>query len=328
MKSVRVLTAFALLFISCLTACAPKTAPTSTLTPITVQLKYYHQAQFAGFYAADQNGYYADEGLKVNFLEGGPNIDLQKAVLEGTAQFGVTAPEQLIAARANGKPLRAIAVIFRRNPLVFITLADSGVTRPQDIVGKKVQYNATTGLILNAMLARFGIPSNAYTEVNVGYDLEALYSGRVEVWNAFLTNEVLQAQADGYEVNIIYPDDYGIHFYADTLYTTDDIIAADPDLVLGFLRATLEGWMFAVENPDAVAPMVQKYNPNADAAHETSQMLAGIPLVNTGEDFIGWMEPEVWIGMESILREEGVLTAPLDVADVYTMDFLQEIFGK
>ncbi|MFZ1474511.1 MAG: ABC transporter substrate-binding protein, partial [Anaerolineae bacterium] len=82
-------------------ACASAT-PTRALTPITMQLKYLHQAQFAGFYAADQNGYYAAEGLKVNFIEGGPTVDLKKAVLDGTAQFGLTAPEVMIAARAQG----------------------------------------------------------------------------------------------------------------------------------------------------------------------------------------------------------------------------------
>ncbi len=309
-----------------LSSCVSKANNFEVPQTITVQLKYFHQAQFAGFYVANQNGYYADEGLKINFIEGGPTVDLQKAVLEGSAQFGVTAPEQLIAARIEGKPLRAIAVIFRNNPAVFMTLVDSGITRPQDIVGKKVQYNATMGLVLNAMLANFGISSDAYTKVDVGYDLAAFYSGKVQVWNAFLTNEVLTARADGYKVNIINPDDYGIHFYSDTLYTTDDIIADNPDLVLRFLRATLKGWTFAVENPQLVAPMVAKYNTNANAEHETAQMLAGLPLINTGEDHIGWMKPEVWAGMEKTLREQGALTTPLDVTQVYTMQFLEEIY--
>jgi NitT/TauT family transport system substrate-binding protein len=315
-----------LIIIVCLTACEPRPAPTQVLTPITVQLKYLHQAQFAGFYAAEQNGYYAAEGLKVNFIEGGPTVDLEKAVLDGTAQFGETGAENLIAARAKGEPLRAIAVIYRRSPLVFMALANSGITRPQDFAGKTIQYNATTGLILNAMLARAGISPNAYTEVNVGSDLAPFYSGQVQIWNGFLTNEVLTAQAAGYKVNIIHPDDYGIHFYSDTLYATEGTISAHPDLVLRFLRATLKGWNFAIENPTLVAPLVAKYNPNADLQHETAQMTASIPLINTGEDHIGWMRPEVWAGMEQTLREQGVLTAPLDVTQVYTMQFLEEIY--
>ena len=309
-----------------LSACASaKTA--AALTPITVQLKWLHQAQFAGLYAADQNGYYAAEGLKVSFIEGGPTADLEKAVLDGTAQFGVIGADTLITERADGKPLRAIAVIYRRSPLVFMALADSGITRPQDFNGKTVQ--ADTGRItLHAMLANVGISSAQYHEVNMGADLEPFYSGKVQVWNAYINNEVLTAETDGHKINIIYPDDYGIHFYSDTLYTTEDYIAKNPDLVLRFLRATLKGWTYAVENPTLIAPMVSKYNPNADLQHETAQMTASLPLVNTGEDHIGWMKPEIWNGMERILREQGVLTTALDVTQAYLMQFLQEIYGK
>ncbi len=306
-----------LLLVGCLNACALRPTPTQALRDITVQLKYLHQAQFAGFYAADQNGYYSDEGLKVHFLEGGATVDLEKPVLEGTAQFGVTSGENLLAARAEGEPLRAIAVIYRRNPLVFMSMADSGIARPEDIVGKTVEYNLTTRIMLNALLARLDIAPDQYQEVDVGSDLGAFYSGQVQVWNAFLINEVLAAQAAGYKVNLIYPDDYGIHFYSDTLYSTDSYIASHPDLVLRFLRATLRGWTFAIENPNLIAAMVVQYNPNADLKHEAAQMVASIPLINTGEDHIGWMKPEIWAGMEQTLREQGELTAPLDVTQVY-----------
>jgi NitT/TauT family transport system substrate-binding protein len=307
-----------------LPACGSKAA-TQALTPITIQLKWLHQAQFAGLYAADQNGYYAAEGLKVSFIEGGATVDLEKSVLDGTAQFGDIGADTLITARADGKPLRAIAVIYRRSPLVFMALANSGITRPQDFVGKTIQ--ADTGAItLHAMLAKVGISSDQYHEVNIGTDLEPFYSGQVQVWNAFINNEVLTAQSEGYKVNLIYPDDYGIHFYSDTLYATDNYIAANPDLVLRFLRATLKGWTYAIENPNLVAPMVSKYNPSANLQHETAQMIASIPLINTGEDYIGWMKPEIWAGMEQVLREQGVITRSLDVTQAYTMQFLEKIY--
>jgi NitT/TauT family transport system substrate-binding protein len=326
MKSINIFITILLLITIGLTACTTRTTPPQVLTPILVQLKWLHQAQFAGLYAAEQNGYYAGEGLKVNFIEGGPTVDLEKSVLDGTAQFGITGAERLIAARAEGQPLRAIAVIYRRSPLVFMALADSGITRPQDFVGKTVQAGSTGVMILHAMLANVGISLDQYQEVNIGTDLGPFYSGQVQVWNAWLNNEVLVAQSAGYKVNIIYPDDYGIHFYSDTLYATDDYIAANPDLVLRFLRATLKGWTYAIENPNLVAPMVAIFNPNADLRHETAQMTASLPLINTGTDHIGWMKPEIWVGMAQTLRDQGLLTAPLDMTQVYTMQFLEEIY--
>jgi NitT/TauT family transport system substrate-binding protein len=253
-------------------------------------------------------------------------VDLERSVLDGTAQFGITGAERLIAARAEGQPLRAIAVIYRRSPLVFMALADSGITRPQDFVGKTVQAGSTGVMILHAMLANVGISLDQYQEVNIGTDLGPFYSGQVQVWNAWLNNEVLVAQSAGYKVNIIYPDDYGIHFYSDSLYATEAYIALNPDLVLRFLRATLKGWTYAIENPNLVAPMVAIFNPNADLRHETAQMTASLPLINTGTDHIGWMKPEIWVGMAQTLRDQGLLTAPLDVTQVYTMQFLEEIY--
>ncbi len=317
-----------LLIVFCLSACAPRATPAQALTPITVQLKWLHQAQFAGFYAADQNAYYKNEGLIVTFVEGGPTVELEKRVLDGSAQFGVSGADRLIEARANGEPLQAIAVTYRRSPLVFMTLSDSGITHPQEFVGKTVQADVNSFLVLHAMLAKVGVSPDQYHEVNLGSDLGPFYSGQVQVWNAFLTNEVLTAQSAGHKVNIISPDAYGIHFYADTLYAREDYISANPDLVLRFLRATLKGWTYAVENPTEAAGLVARYNPNANLAHESAQMTASLPLINTGEDQIGWMRPEIWAGMENTMRAQGVLTAPLDVTKMYTMQFLNAIYGK
>jgi NitT/TauT family transport system substrate-binding protein len=100
------------------------------LTPVTVQLSWTHQAEFAGLYAAEEQGYFQQEGLKVTFLEGGPEVDFIKPVTDGEAQFGIAQPADLILARADGQPVRSVAVIFRRSPIVFFSKQDLGITRP------------------------------------------------------------------------------------------------------------------------------------------------------------------------------------------------------
>jgi len=297
-------------------------------TPITVQLKWLHNAQFAGFYAAEQKGYYAAEGLAVTFVEGGPGIDVLPPVLGGTAHLGVAGASELIPARAEGKPLHAIAALYRRNPHVYFALASSGVTRPQDFAGKQIRSVSDGPVILHAMMARVGIRRDQYTEVALPSDVALFASGQVPVWGAYLTALVLAIQRAGHQINIIYPDDYGVHFYGDVLFTTDDLIAKNPELVRRFLRATLKGWTYAVENPTAIGPMVARYKSDADPDLEVAQMTSSIPFVNTGEDHIGWMKPEVWAGMEKTLREQGVLTKPAEIEQVYSMQFLQEIYGQ
>jgi NitT/TauT family transport system substrate-binding protein len=279
-------------------------------------------------YVADQKGYYAAEGLDVTFVESGFLVDKLAPVLTGTAQFGVAGADELILARTEGKPLRAIAMIYRRSPIVFVSLAEKDITRPQDFVGKTIRAPAILVPSLRAMTAQVGIAPDQYTIVDLPSDLTMFATGDVLVWGAYINGFVVAAQQAGYQLNLIYPDDYGVHFYSDTLFTTDDLITADPDLVQRFLRATLQGWTYAVEHPSEIGAMVVQYNPAADPALENDKMIASLPLVNTGEDFIGWMKPEIWAGMEQTLREQGVLTAPLDVTQVYTMQFLEETYGK
>jgi len=161
------------------------TRSSSPSTPITLQLSWTHSAQFAGFYAADQNGDYAAEGLAVTFVEGGPDVDRQTPVLNGTAHFGLGGGVELITARADGKPVRVVATILRRDPFAFFTLAGSGITRPEDFVGKTLLVRPRALPILGAMMANVGISPDQYT-VNSRADFTALYSGEVDVATGFV----------------------------------------------------------------------------------------------------------------------------------------------
>jgi NitT/TauT family transport system substrate-binding protein len=326
MKPTTVLFSTVLILAISLVACAPAATPTPALTPITVQLAWTHQAQFAGMYIADQKGYYSAEGLAVSFNPGGANVDKFTPVLNGTAQFSEASADELILARSEGQPLRAIATIFRRSPIVFISLADKAITRPQDFIGKTISVPANILLSLRAMMDTVGIAPDQYTVVTLPSDLTMFTSGDPPVWGVFTIGFLVVIQQAGYKINMIYPDDYGVHFYADTLFTTDDLISTKPDLVLRFLRATLKGWTYAVENPGEVPAAVQKYKPEADPVVELGRMTASLPLVNTGEDHIGWMKPEIWSGMEQALRKHGIISAPLDVTQVYTTQFLEDIY--
>ena len=316
-----------ILVIIFLTGCAGLPSATDApLTPVTVQLFWIHSTLFTGFYAAEDNGYYAEEGLAVTLMEAGVDTDYLSPVADGSAQFGDAGADELILARAAGKPLVALATIYRRSPSVFVSLEDSGITRPQDFVGKTIRITPQVAPHFHAMMQRVGISRNQYKEVTLPSDLDLFASGQAEVWNLYINNFGVVLQQAGYKLNFIYPDDYGVHFYADTIFTTDDFIAKNPDLVLRFLRASLKGWTYAVENPAQASALVQKYNPDADPDLEVKKMTASIPLINTGEDFIGWMKPEVWAGMEETLREQGVLTAPVDVTQVYNLQFIEEIY--
>ncbi|MDO8670208.1 MAG: ABC transporter substrate-binding protein, partial [Dehalococcoidia bacterium] len=176
---------------------------------------------------------------------------------------------------------------------------------------------------LRSMMAQVGISPHQYTVVNLPSEVAAFTSGQVPVWSAYATNFSTTLQNAGFELNFIFSDDY-----ADTLYTTDRLIAENPDLVRRFLRAALEGWTYVAEHAADSGLLVSKYDPAADRVLETAKMVASLPLIDTGEDHIGWMKPEMWAGMEKSLRETGMLTRTLAVSEVYTLQFLREIYGN
>ena len=316
---------FIVLLLASLASCVP--AKQRPLTAIKVQLGTTPSVRFSGLYAADQKGFFLAEGLSVTFAAAEPGTDPVQSVVQGHAQFAVASADQLILARAAGAPVVAVATIFRRSPVVFISLAEKRITRPRDFAGKAIRAPVALLPSLHAMLARAGVPVGYYTVVNAPADPATFARGDVPVWGAFVYGFVVALQLSGYKVNMIFPDDYGVHFYGDTLFTTDENVANRGVMVSRFVRAALRGWTYAMENVSEMPLMVKKYEPTADVKLQIAQMAATLPLVNTGEDHIGWMRPEIWAGMERTLREQGVLSKKIDVGLVYTQRFLQEIYA-
>lgn len=296
---------------------------------VTVQLKWVHQAQFAGFYLAQERGYYAEENLAVSFVEGGPGIQPEEQVAAGQADFGVGAPEVILLQRGQGQPVVAIAAIYRRNPTVFAALVESGIERPADLLGRSVSVAgvAEFEMQLKAMFNRLGLDVSQVATVPHSYDLGPFQRGEVDSIAIYSTGGVMRLRQAGVNVNLIWPGDYGVRFYADTLFTTERMISENPDVVARFLRATLRGWREAIEDTQVAGEITLRYAKEADLELQTLMMEASAPLVHTGQDQIGWMRPEVWQGMHQILLEQGILEEPVDVGQAYTMEFLEEVYG-
>ena len=135
----------------------------------TIRLKWFHQAQFAGFYVAKEKGYYQSAGLDIDIQPGGPDFPAIQMVSGGNEQFGVTGADQILLARSKGVPVVALAVIFRRNPFVLFSLAKSGIKAPADFVGKNVgvKIGGNEELIYQAVLAKAGVDRTKLTETPV-----------------------------------------------------------------------------------------------------------------------------------------------------------------
>jgi NitT/TauT family transport system substrate-binding protein len=306
------------------------TPPPKAPDEVRLQLKWLHQAQFAGFYLAQEKGYYAKENLKVTFLEGGPDVDNAGRVITGKADFVIMSPDDILLSRSQGAPLTALAAIYRRSAVVFVARADSGILKPMDFKGKTVAAAGEGGskefhLQLRAMMKRLGIDQNRVKIAPFDPSYSSFYNGEVQVTSCYVTSGLIKIRQKGIKLNLIWPGDYGIHFYSDTLAATDKLISENPGLIARFLRASLKGWQDAVEDTQKAVAVTMKYAQGQNLDFQTAMLEAMLPLIHTGEDRIGWMKPEVWEGMYDTLSKQGILEKPFDVHRAFTLKFLKEV---
>jgi len=164
--------------------------------------------------------------------------------------------------------------------------------------------------------------------VPYNFDLTPFYDGNVDVTPAFSAGSLIGILNEGYKVNLIWPEDYGVYIYSDTIIAPGQLVAENPDLVTRFLRATLRGHQVAVEDVDTAVAASMNFAKDADIHIQTQMIQASLPLIHTGEDQIGWMRTQVWQGMYDMLLEQGFLEKPFDFESAYTMQFLEAIYGE
>ena len=304
---------------------------TRTGERISLRLKWIHQGQFAGFYSAARQGFYAQEGIDCEIKAGGQDLSALKLVAAGSDDFGVWGADQLIIARDKGIPVVALAVIYPRHPGCFTTLKKSGIRTPREFVGRRIgmQYGTDLETQYAMMLKKLGIRRNAIEEVPVQFNFAMLLEGRVDAWPSYAINEPILAEEKGYDINVIHPFDYGVRMYADTVFATESLIQEKPELVKRFLRATIRGWGFALGYPEQAVRDLKSYEPGIDEDHQLRMVTAAVQYVRPTPNWnLGSMDLDVWNEMEDAMREERVLERPVDVTKLVNATFINELFQK
>lgn len=298
---------------------------------VKLQLKWMHQAQFVGFYVAKEEGYYKEENLEVTFLEGGPGISQIERIQNREADFAVVPAESLFLKNGHEEQVVGIAVIYQRNPTVFLVKPDSSIVHPKDFAHKTIAVGqlGEGGFLeaivqLQAMMRNVGVGFDEIKAVDYDPKYRNFLEGRADVTPAYLTGGVARLKNEGVEVNTIWPGDYGVDTYSDTLATSKKIIQDHPQLIERFLRASLRGWRTAIENNDLALEATLKYAEIKDRDLQQDMLDAQIPLVVTGNTPIGWMVDETWRSMAELygpLSEEEVLP----VSEMHTTVFLEKV---
>ncbi|MDM8537263.1 transporter substrate-binding domain-containing protein [Desulfobacterales bacterium HSG17] len=235
---------------------------------VVLQLKFLHSFQFAGYYAAKAKGYYTKEGLEVTINERDikkNHVQHVQTVLDGEARYGLS-DTALLLDLAQGKPVVLLKQIFQHSPLVFLSLKGSGIISPDKFIGKRIMFDIKGGdAPLQAMLLDTLGSMENITPVPYSYIYDDLISGKVDVLSAYLTDQPYYYKQRNVAVNIIDPRNYGIDFYGDNLFTSEDEIQNHPERVEKMIRATLRGWDYALKHQAEITDLIiREYNPKLD----------------------------------------------------------------
>lgn len=245
----------ALLILLVTTACAQSPG----LRKVTLQLKWKHQFQFAGYYAAIEKGFYAAEGLEVVLLEAAPGKETINAVFDGRSEFEVTSSDVIMLKNRGQEPV-VLASIFQHSAFVIVGSVKAGIRNVHNLKGKRIAFESNTGDLL-AYLTSEGLKPGSYTLVDHHFDTKDLLSGKIDAMSAYLTDEIYELDKAGFEYTLFSGRTANIDFYGDVLVTSKQFMENDQETVLKFRRASLRGWKYAMRHTGEVVDMIHdKYS--------------------------------------------------------------------
>jgi NitT/TauT family transport system substrate-binding protein len=279
--------------------------------------------QYAPFYAAVDKGYFAAEGLEIEF-DYSFETNGVKLVGANELPFAVVSGEQVLLARAQGLPVVYVMAWFQKFPVAVMAKADAGIQAPADLKGRKIGTPTLDGanfVGLRALLADAGVKPEEVTIDAIGFNqVPALLAGQVDAVVVYANNEPLRLAAQGEALSVIAVGEF-VPLAANGLLTNEATIAAEPDLVRGFVRALTRGLNDAIRDPDEAYAIARKFVPElTDEALEKQVLAATIEMWKA--DRLGYSDPTAWETMQATLLDTGLLTARVDLGKAYTNEFV------
>jgi PAS domain S-box-containing protein len=285
------------------------------LEKATVQLKWLHHFQFAGYYAAVEKGFYRQAGLDVALAEGGPATDVEDEVLSGRADFGV-GTSALLLQRAKGHDLVVLGQIFQHSPAVFLTPRKSGIRSIADMAGRRFMYSNQHGDML-ALLMKNGVQEKSILKLPHQGDPRDLIEGKADVMLAYSFNEPFILEQAGEPYLTFSPTTYGVDFYGDNFFATRELIDARPEFVEAFRQATLRGWKYAMEHKEETARIIVKRYSKGKSLdwllYEANQMEA---LIQPTLIELGYQSPSRWQHIAGVFEDLGMLPENFDTSGI------------
>jgi len=352
MKRYRIFTTMvaALLLAACGTADQAKTAPAASggaLTPIKLQLQWFYQAQFAGYIAAVDQGFYKEQGLDVQLLEGGVDIVPQTVLAQGKADYAVAWVPKALASREQGAGITDVGQIFARSGTYQVAWKSSGITSPAQFKGKKIgNWGFGNEFELFAGMTKAGVdPGKDVTLVQQQFDMQALLKHEIDAAQAMSYNEYAQLlEAKNPATGKLYTaDDFSIidwktngsamlqdAVWANTSKLSD---AAYKQQTVKFLVGTIKGWAYCRDNPEKCRDMVVAKGSKLGKSHQLWQMNEVNKLIWPSTAGIGVVDDAAWkqtvdISMTTKNQTGDTVLKKAPDADAYTNDYINQALAQ
>ncbi|MBK7897181.1 MAG: ABC transporter substrate-binding protein [Anaerolineaceae bacterium] len=310
---------FPLLAILLFFACTTSSSQTANngLIPVTLQLKWFHQFQFAGYYAAIEQGYYREAGFDVTLVEGDPGEIPQTVaeVLSGRAQYGITNSDLLLE-RASGKPVVVLAAIFQHSPAALAVREDLNVSTPQQVSDLNLYLSQTPRTAeLQAMLLNEGVALQRNNLMLPTHYPDYLFDDEADGFGVYMTNEPLLLAQTGRAFTYMDPKRYGIDFYGDVLYTSEAQIRENPEQVAQFIAASLRGWEYAMAHQEELVDLIlAEYGSHKSREQLLFEAEAMEALILPDLVRIGHINPGRWQHIADIYTKLGFMPADFSLA--------------
>ena len=297
---------------------APSSSGGQELTKVKLQLQWFTQAQFAGYFAAVDQGYYEDAGLDVEILEGGTDIVPQTQLAQGRADYAIAWVPKALQSREQGANITDVGQVFQRSGTLQVSFEDKNITTAADLDGKKVgNWGFGNEFELFAGMTKAGIdPGKDATLVQQQFDMQALLKGDIDAAQAMIYNEYAQVlEAKNPETGELYtPDDFsridwnteGTAMLQDAIWANTEKLESDTayqDQTAKFLEASFKGWIYCRDNAEQCRDIVVAKGSKLGASHQLWQMNEINKLIWPSPDGIGIVDKSAWDQTVTIARE-------------------------
>jgi NitT/TauT family transport system substrate-binding protein len=320
----------------------------ASVDQISLHLQWAIQAQFAGYFAAQDEGFYADQCLEVTILEAGVDVVPQQQLADGAVDFAIAWVPKALATREAGANIVNIAQVFQRSGTLQVSFVEAGITTPADFAGRTVgNWGFGNEYEVFAALGQAGLdPATDVQLVQQDFNMDGLLAGDIDAAEAMTYNEYAQvleavnpATGELYqpeELSVISYEEVGVGMLQDAIWADGERLATDDayrDIAVRFVTASLQGWAYCRDNVEACRDLVVSLGSQLGNSHQLWQMNEINKLIWPAESGVGFIDQAAWDRTAEIalgtpnLEGATVLTAPPD-AEAFTNDIVTEALAN